>query len=84
MSGLWPRTVRSAWSMSPASASDRPAGLGLKHATEAATDDLMVIDEDEPEAVGFGHPHSQLGYGRRGKAGPLPRGSPPEVHAGPS
>ena len=47
----------------------RPAGLGLEHATEAAADDLMVVDEDEPDGVGFGHSHSQVGYGRRGKAG---------------
>ena len=34
----------------------RPAGLGLEDAAEPATYDLMVIDQDEPEAVGFGHP----------------------------
>ena len=34
---------------------DRPAGLGLEHATEAAADDFMVVDEDEPDGVALGH-----------------------------
>ena len=33
----------------------RPARLGLEHATEAAADDFMVVDEDEADGVALRH-----------------------------